>query len=157
MSASAGTRLVYDSVEDALYAVGHYANVPLKTQAARLGMPAAKLNDLVDANRKPRFPAELVAPHAKAAEDFAAVRTICRDAGGMFIQIPTGFGDSREVVSTLGEALKEAGDVAIRVGGHLTDGTLNRLEARDSIPDVEQAVAAMAKFLEILKQKAEAK
>lgn len=154
------TRQVFDSVLDAIHSVGHYTpGVPLKVQANKLGIPDGKYDDYCNPNRKPRFPADLVAPQAIASGNLAVVRTICRDAGGVFVELPKGLGDSREVVAEVGKAIKEAGEVAANIAERLAgDNKLDTIELDRSIEDVDESIAAFAHLRALLlKKKAEAK
>lgn len=134
------TRHVYEAVVDGVYAVAHFGAIALKVQANTLGMTEARYRDLVDPMRKPNFPAALVAPQARAAQDYAVVRTICRDAGGTFVQFPAIAGDAREIVSALGESLREMGEATALITKQLADGVMSQNEAKDAIEEVDQAV-----------------
>lgn len=134
------TRHVYESVADGVYALAHFGEVKLSAQANTLGITEARYRDLVDPARKPNFPAAMVAPQARAANDYAVVRTIARDAGGVFVQMPTVTGDAREIVSALGESLREMGEATALITTQLSDGSLTKLEATDAINEIDQAV-----------------
>lgn len=150
-------REVYDSVDDAVQAVGLFSKVPLKAQANTMGMAEPRLRDAVDPLRSPRFPASWVAPQARAAQNFAVVRTICRDAGGIFIPLPKASGDNRDVVSALGEVLREVGEDAALIGSQLADGKLDPREASDAIAEIDQTAARLASLRQLLAERAEAK
>lgn len=133
-------RHTHDTVPDGVYAVAHYGTVSATEQATKLGMSAARYRDLVDPMRKPNFPAALIAPQANAAQDYSVVRTIARDAGGVFVQLPSVAGDAREIVAALGESLREMGEATALITTQLADGSMSKLEATDAIAEIDQAV-----------------
>ncbi len=134
------TRHVYDAVADGVYAVAHFGDVKLAAQANALGVTEARYRDLVDPSRKPNFPAAMVAPQARAAKDYAVVRTIARDAGGVFVQLPAVAGDAREIVAALGESLREMGEATALITTQLADGSMTKIEAADAVAEIDQAV-----------------
>lgn len=134
------TRHSYDTVVDGVYAVAHFGEVALKAQANTLGITEARYRDLVDPLRKPNFPAAMVAPQARAANDFGVVRTIARDAGGVFVQMPSVAGDAREIVAALGESLREMGEATALITTQLADGSMTTHEAEDAVDEIDQAV-----------------
>jgi hypothetical protein len=134
------TRHTYDAVVDGVYAVAHFGEIKLAAQANTLGISEARYRDLVDPARKPNFPAAMVAPQARAAHDYAVVRTIARDAGGTFVLMPSITGDAREIVAALGESLREMGEATALITTQLSDGSMTTLEAEDAIAEIDQAV-----------------
>lgn len=150
------TRHVYDSVGDGVYAVAHFGEIKLSAQANTLGITEARYRDLVDPARKPNFPASMVAPQARAANDYAVVRTICRDAGGLFVQMPSIAGDAREIVAALGESLREMGEATALITSQLADGSMSKLEATDAISEIDEAVEKIQSLRLLLSKRAEA-
>ena len=149
------TRHVYDAVVDGVYAVAHFGATALKVQANTLGMTEARYRDLVDPMRKPNFPAALVAPQARAANDYAVVRTIARDAGGTFVQFPQIAGDARAIVAALGESLREMGEATALITAQLADGSMSSLEAKDSIAEIDEATEKIQALRALLVERAQ--
>lgn len=148
------TRHTHDTVPDGVYAVAHYGTVSATEQATKLGMSAARYRDLVDPMRKPNFPAALVAPQANAASDYSVVRTICRDANGLFVQMPSIAGDARGIVSALGESLREMGEATALITSQLSDGSMSKHEATDAIAEIDQAVEKIQALRLLLSERA---
>lgn len=147
-------RHTHDTVPDGVYAVAHYGTVECREQATKLGMSVARYRDLVDPMRKPNFPAALVAPQANAANDYSVVRTICRDAHGVFVQLPAIAGDAREIVSALGESLREMGEATALITKQLGDGSMSKHEAADAISEIDQAVEKITALRMLLAERA---
>lgn len=148
------TRHTHDTVPDGVYAVAHYGKVPSTEQATKLGMSAARYRDLVDPMRKPNFPAALVAPQANAAQDYSVIRTICRDANGLFVQMPSIVGDAREIVSALGESLREMGEATALITAQIADGSMTKIEAVAAIAEIDQAVEKIQALRLLLAERA---
>lgn len=144
------SREIFDTVPDAIYAVAHRGPVSLPEQARRMGLNEKQLRAAVDPMRSPRYPAEWVATQAVSARDYAVLRTICRDAGGVFVALPRATADTGDIVAALGEVLREVGEDAALIGRHLADGRVDPHEAKAAIDELDQTASRLAALRQLL-------
>jgi hypothetical protein len=123
--------------------------IPAKVIAGRMAMEVWKLYQIGEGNAR-RLRAEEVAAFVRAAEDTEVLDVICRDAGGVFVMLPSVGASTADDVAHVSKVVTEFGQGMQEVGGALADGRLTPEEfARVKAEWLETIAAAHSLILHL--------
>lgn len=123
--------------------------------AARIGRPANYLRKATsqydDAHP---LRGDLIVPMTMATRNYAIVEHIAEQCGGVFFQMPHVDAANLDVIEHAGTAVREFGDVLAASARALADGRVTPEEAADFRNQGNEAIAAIAKFMQLIDSKA---
>ena len=121
----------------------------VETAALRLSLHATQTYAFTDAQARPEISfarvAALTSPTSPAAAEYLAGL-----AGGYFQPLAAGEGGAQQLTAA---ACREHGEAIASVVGALADGQITPAEARESLTQVDEALAAMCALRRLLLEK----
>lgn len=102
-----------------------------------------------------RLPVDLVGPFCCAAGDDALIAELARDAGGVFVRVPTSAVAPADILDSHLRVIREIGDQAAALATMLEDGRIETREVADFERQSDEAIAALVALKAIVRAHAE--